>query len=180
MNAVDADRPSKAAVRVGQAPACLPDGGATCSDGSIFGAPCLPLWASVRSSTSTPTAMSAGPGGAAHAASPYSVAKLDRQLGDKEVTVTFTASKLGGVAGINVEGKAPEFVIEAASEHERKDLRVWIEGELAEVLDRLQLSYYRSNPIKKGTRIVATGAHTFSAGAGKRVGHEWYTLHVDT
>ncbi|MBL8817830.1 MAG: hypothetical protein JNL58_17525 [Planctomyces sp.] len=107
------------------------------------------------------------------------IAKLDPKLDRKEVTIRFSVSELGGVAQISIPGKAPTFVIEATSEHKRKDLTVWIEGELADVLDRLQLSYGGSNQLKKGTTIVATGSLTFSPGAGDREGHEWYALHVE-
>ena len=110
--------------------------------------------------------------------SPIAIAKLDPKMDRKEVTVKFTVSELGGVAQLAVDGKAPTFVIEAASEHEKKDLTVWIEGELADVLERLQLSYGGANPLKKGTILVATGTLAFSAGAGDRKGHQWYALHV--
>lgn len=110
---------------------------------------------------------------------PIQVAKLDRMQDRKEVTIQFSVSELGGVSQISIPGKAPTFVIEAASEHKAKDLTVWIEGELAEVLDRLQLSYFGSNPLKKGTIIIATGTLTFSPGVGKSKGHEWYTLQVE-
>jgi hypothetical protein len=107
------------------------------------------------------------------------IAKLDPMLDHKEITIRFSVSELGGVAQLSRPGKAPTFVIEASSGHERKDLTVWIEGELADVMDRLQLSYSGSNPLTKGTIIVATGLLTYSAGAGERKGHEWYTLHVE-
>lgn len=110
---------------------------------------------------------------------PITIAKLDPKLDHKEVTIRFAVKELGGVAQLSVPGKAPTFVIEAISEHERKDLTVWIEGELADVLDRLQLSFCGSNQLKKGTIIVATGSLAFSPGAGKRKGHEWYTLKVE-
>ena len=60
------------------------------------------------------------------------IAKLDPKLDRKEVTIRFSVSELGGVAQLSIPGKAPTFVIEATSEHERKDLTVWIEGELAD------------------------------------------------
>jgi len=115
----------------------------------------------------------------APAPSAIAIAKLDPKLDHKEVTIKFTVSELGGVAQLSIPGTAPTFVIEAKSEHERKDLTVWIEGELADVLDRLQLSFYGSNQLKKGTVIVATGSLAFSPGVGNRKGHEWYTLKVE-
>ncbi len=115
----------------------------------------------------------------APAPSPIAIAKLDPSLDRKEATITFSVSELGGVAQLYIPGKASTFVIEATSEHETKDLTVWIEGELADVLDRLQLSFGGSNQLKKGTVIVATGSLSFSPGAGDRKGHEWYTLKVD-
>jgi len=76
---------------------------------------------------------------------PISIATLDPMLDQREVTVKFSVSDLGGVAQLSVPGQAPTFVIEATSEHNSKDLTVWIEGELANVLDRLQLSLCGSN-----------------------------------
>ena len=111
--------------------------------------------------------------------SPIGIAKLEPKLDGEEVTVKFAVSELDGVAQLFIPGKAPSFVIEATSEHERKDLTVWIKGELADVLDRLQLSFYGSNQLKKGTIIVATGSLAFSPGTGNRKGHEWYTLKVE-
>ncbi len=108
-----------------------------------------------------------------------SIAKLDRTLDRREVTIQFSVSELGGVSQLAIAGKPRTFVIEAMSEHEGKDLTVWIEGELASVLDRLQLSYFGSNPMTKGTIIVATGKLTFSPGEGDSKGHEWYSLQVE-
>ena len=71
---------------------------------------------------------------------PITQDSLDPKLNETKVTIQFAVSELGGVAQKSIPGKAPTFVIEAKSEHEKKDLTVWIEGELAEVLDRLQLS----------------------------------------
>ena len=110
---------------------------------------------------------------------PIAIVKLDPMLDHKEVTIQFSVSELRGVAQLSIPGKALTFVIEATSEHEGKDLTVWIEGELANVLERLQLSYFGSNPLKKGTIIVATGTLTFLPGVGKRKGHESYTLEVE-
>ncbi len=112
-------------------------------------------------------------------ASPIAISQLNQNLDHKEVTIKFTVSKLGGVAQLDIPGKAPTFIIEATSEHESKDLEVWIQGELADVLDRLQLSFGSSNQLKKGTIIVATGSLTFLPGAGDRKGHEWYSLEVE-
>jgi len=114
----------------------------------------------------------------APAPSPITIAKLDPKLDHEEVTIKFSVSELGGVSQLSIPGKAPAFIIEATPEHKGKDLTVWIEGELADVLDRLQLSFYGSNQLKKGTIIVATGSLAFSPGAGERKGHEWYTLNV--
>ncbi len=110
---------------------------------------------------------------------PIAVANLDPKLDHKQVTIKFAVSELGGVAQLSIPGKAPTFVIEATSAHEKKDLTVWIEGDLADVLDRLQLSFLGTNPLKKGTVIVATGSLTFSPGDGTRKDHEWYALHVE-
>ncbi len=110
---------------------------------------------------------------------PLSVPELDPMLDHKEVTIKFEVRELGGVSQLSIPGKAPTFLIEAISEHDNKDLTVWIEGELANVLDRLQLSFYGSDQIKKGTVIVATGSLSFSPGAGNYKGHEWYALNVE-
>lgn len=80
----------------------------------------------------------------APARSPIAVEDLDPKLDHNEVSIKFAISELGGVAQLSIPGKAPTFVIEAISKHEKKDLTVWIEGELADVLDRLQLSFYGS------------------------------------
>ncbi len=109
---------------------------------------------------------------------PIEIAKLDPKLDRQEVTVQVAVSSLEGVAQLSIEGQAPTFIIQATSDHPKKDLSVWIEGELANVLDRLQLSYGSSNPIKKGTVIVATGTLSFAPGTGTRQGHEWYSLNV--
>lgn len=108
-----------------------------------------------------------------------SIAELEPQLHQREVTIKFTVSKLEGVSQLAIPGKAPTFIIEAESDDEKKDLSLWIEGELADVLDRLQLSNSGTDPIQKGTIIVATGSLEFSPGAGDRVGHEWYSLTVE-
>lgn len=110
---------------------------------------------------------------------PMEVAKLHPKLDKKEVTIRFVVSELGGVSQLASPGKAPSFVIEAVSEDDSKDLTVWIEGELADVLNRLRLSAYQPNAMKKGTVIVATGLLTFLPGAGERQGHEWYSLQVE-
>lgn len=112
------------------------------------------------------------------ATTPIAVEKLDPKLHRQEVTVQFVVSGLGGVTQLSIPGKAPTFVIEAVSDHPGKDLRLWVEGELADVLDRLQLSFGGSNALKKGTIVVATGSLTYLPGAGDRQGHEWYELKV--
>ncbi len=109
---------------------------------------------------------------------PITVSQLEPTMDRKEVTIKFTVSGLGGIAQLAIPGQAPEFIIETMSEQKSKDLDVWIEGELANVLDRLQLSYTGTNPIKKGVKIVATGSLEFLPGTGERKDHEWFTLHV--
>ncbi len=108
---------------------------------------------------------------------PIEIAKLDPKLDRQEVTVQVAVS-IWKVLHSFPSKKAPNFIIQATSDHPKKDLSVWIEGELANVLDRLQLSYGSSNPIKKGTVIVATGTLSFAPGTGTRQGHEWYSLNV--
>ncbi len=115
---------------------------------------------------------------AASKSTPIEIAQLDPKLDRQPVTVQFAVSSLEGVAQLSIEGQAPTFIIQATSDHSKKDLSVWIEGELADVLDRLQLSYGSSNAVKKGTVIIATGPLSFAPGTGARQGHEWYSLKV--
>jgi hypothetical protein len=85
------------------------------------------------------------------------IADLNPKMVGKHVTVRFTVAKLGGIAERHVPGQAPSFAIETKSEHRTKKLSVWVMGELANVLDRLQMSYLQTNQFKKGTIIVVTG-----------------------
>ena len=86
---------------------------------------------------------------------PILVADLHPKLYGKEVTVTFTIIGLGGISQRFVEGQGQSFIIKTESGKNR--LSVWIEGELANVLDHLQMSFTQENQLKVGTTIVATG-----------------------
>lgn len=110
---------------------------------------------------------------------PISISELSPLLDQKEVTIKFSVSELGGVSQLSIPEQAPTFLIEATSENPAKDLTVWVEGELANVLDRLEMSFGGSYPLKKGTVLETTGTLTFSPGKGDRIGHEWYALHID-
>ena len=91
------------------------------------------------------------------AVQPISIADLDPKLDGKEATVKFTVTKLEGVAQLRVGGQAPTFVIETDFGKQENRLSVWIEGELANVLDRLEMSFLQENQLKAGTTIVAKG-----------------------
>lgn len=85
------------------------------------------------------------------------IGDLNPTLDGKRVTVRFTVAQLEPVTQRHVPGQAPTFIIEPKSEHDKKSLSVWIEGQLANVLDRLQMSVFQSNPIAQGTTIIASG-----------------------
>ena len=86
-----------------------------------------------------------------------SVAELEPKLDGQEVTIKFTITGLDGIAQLTKEGQAPSFAIETESGEQKNKLSVWIEGELANVLDRLQMSAFQDNALKVGTVVVATG-----------------------
>lgn len=107
---------------------------------------------------------------------PISIANLDPKLADKQVTVKFTVSGLDGIAQLLKPGETPWFAIETKSEQEKKSLTVWIESELANVLDRLQMSYLQPHQLQPGAVIVATGKLRVSQ---DRERGDFYTLHVN-
>lgn len=113
------------------------------------------------------------------AVTPLSISELDRTLDQKEVTIKFVVSELGGVAQLHIPGKALSFVIETMPQVDRKNLRVWIEGDLADRLDQMGLSFYGDKPLSKGTVIIGTGTLSFSPGVGDSQGHEWYELKLN-
>lgn len=93
-------------------------------------------------------------------AQPLLVGDLDPNLDGKEVSIKFTITRLDGIAQLTKEGQAPSFAIETDSGKQKNVLDVWIEGELANVLDRLQMCAFQDNPLKAGTAISATGKLT--------------------
>ena len=108
---------------------------------------------------------------------PLATSELSPTLDGSKVTVQFTVTGLDGVAQFSKPGQASTFVIEARTEDDTTSLTVWIEGELANVLDRLQMSYLQLNQIRKGTRIVATGKLDVSQDRTRGKSH--YTLTVN-
>ena len=92
-----------------------------------------------------------------NATQPILIGDLKPQLDGREVTVRFTITKLDGIAQLAKEGQALSFAMETDGGKQENVLSVWIEGELANVLDRLQMSYLQENQLKAGTTIIATG-----------------------
>jgi primosomal replication protein N len=88
---------------------------------------------------------------------PMLIADLQPKLDGKEVTIKFTVAALDGIAQLTKEGQALSFLIETESGTQENRLSVWVEGELANVLENLQMSYLQENQLKVGTTIVATG-----------------------
>lgn len=107
---------------------------------------------------------------------PLGIADLVPAMDRNEIAIRFTVDDLRGIAGSSKIGQAPSFAIETKSEHDTKRLSVWIEGELASVLDRLQMSCYQANQLKKGTVIEATGLVRIHDDTSDG---ELYTLHVE-
>jgi hypothetical protein len=91
---------------------------------------------------------------------PLLIADLEPKLDGEIVTIQFTVTELGGIAQLSKPGQAPWFAIETDKGTQKNLLAVWIIDELANVLDRLQLSAFQDNAIKPGTVIVATGKLT--------------------
>ncbi len=85
------------------------------------------------------------------------ISDLEPKLDGKEVTVKFTIKGVLGITQLVKEGQAPSFQINTDSGKHENRLSVWIEGELANVLDRLQMSQGQENQLKEGITIVATG-----------------------
>jgi hypothetical protein len=86
------------------------------------------------------------------------ISDLEPKLDGKDITIKFTVTGLDGIAQRVKVGQAPSFAIETDSGKHENRLTVWIEGELANVLDRLQMGAFQENQLKVGTTIVATGA----------------------
>lgn len=107
---------------------------------------------------------------------PVGIADLVPTMDRREVSIRFTVDELSGVAGRFKPGQAPSFVIYTKREHDATTLSVWVEGELANVLDRLQMSCYQSNQFKKGTVIEATGVVRIHNDTSSG---ELYTIYVD-
>jgi hypothetical protein len=91
---------------------------------------------------------------------PLLIGDLEPKFDGKEVTIKFTVTKLDGIAQFTKEGQAPSFAIETERGNQKNMLSVWIEGELANVLDRLQMGAFQDTPLKAGTVIAATGKLT--------------------
>ena len=95
-----------------------------------------------------------------NAAPPLLVVDLDPKLDGKEITVKFTVTGLDGISQLTKAGQAPTFAITSESAKQKNKLSVWVGGELANVLDRLQMSAFQDNRLKAGTVICATGKLT--------------------
>lgn len=91
---------------------------------------------------------------------PLVIGDLEPKLDGREVTIKFTIKGLDGIAQLTKEGQAPSFAIETDRSKQNNMLSVWIEGELANVLDRLQMSAFQENALKAETVIIATGKLT--------------------
>lgn len=70
------------------------------------------------------------------------IGDLEPKLDGKEITVKFSITGVDGIAQRVKEGQAPSFAIETESGKHKNQLSVWIEGELANVLDRMQMSAF--------------------------------------
>lgn len=81
---------------------------------------------------------------------PIEIDNLDPKLDGTEATVKFKVSKLSGVSQSFKAGQSPTFVIETKSGKTANQLTVWIEGDLANVLDRLEMSFLQENQLKAG------------------------------
>ena len=106
--------------------------------------------------------------------SSLAIADIDANMEGKAITVEFTVADTYGIAQLLRPGQAPSFGIKVESEHDTKRLTVWVVGELATVLERLQMSYLQANQLKKGTVIVATGTLKVH-----RDDRQSYSLHID-
>jgi len=84
------------------------------------------------------------------------IPELDPRHDDREVTLTFTVARTEGVSQLAIPGKPITFIIETEPEEKVKSLQVWVSGDLADVMERLQMGLFSPN-LKKGTRIQATG-----------------------
>lgn len=86
------------------------------------------------------------------------IADLDATLDGRDVTVRFTVAELQGVAQRYEPGQSPTFVIKTKPETGTKGrLRVWVAGELTNVLHRLQMGFLQENQLETGTTILAKG-----------------------
>ncbi len=100
------------------------------------------------------------PGALEDAEKPLLIADLDPKLDGETVTIQFKVTELSGISQLSKPGQSPWFAIETENGTQKNQLSVWVIDELANVLDRLQMSAYQENAIKSGTEIVATGKLT--------------------
>lgn len=110
-------------------------------------------WFGLSSSNADPFPQGDGP-------EPLVIGDLEPTLDGEDVTVKFTITELVGIAQRAKAGQAPTFAIETASGDQKNKLSVWIEGDLANVLDRLQMSAFQENALKANTEVIATGSLT--------------------
>jgi len=96
-------------------------------------------------------------------------ADLGKNLDGKDVTVQFQVDEVYGIAQRHVPGQAPKFGISAMSnDPSKKQLNVWIGGELSNIFNHLQMRSYQTNRLKKGTTVQVTGKLEYHA-AGRDV-----------
>ena len=74
----------------------------------------------------------------------------------KRVSVRFVIDKIDGISQRVIKGQAASFSIRAVP-HENKRLGVWVVGDLANDLERLQLGAFHDHQIPVGTTIQVTG-----------------------
>lgn len=108
------------------------------------------------------------------------IPELDPRFDDQEVTLTFSVAGTQGVAQRGIPGKPLAFIIEPRSEDDVKTLTVWVSGDLADVMERLQMGLFSPN-LKKGTRIQATGTIRYSPPTDNDQGNKkrFYEFRID-
>jgi len=102
------------------------------------------------------------------------IKELSPRFADQEVTVTFWSLGTNGISQEFKEGETSTFALEPVQSDDRKKLRVWIGGDLAEIVDRFGFGHGVPR-IPPGTKIEVTGKFKYH----KSDGVEHYFLQVD-